>query len=137
MSRRQRRIMAQINVVPYIDVMLVLLVIFMVTAPLLQPGVINLPRVGQAAAVEQEPLEVVLASHGQLRLRDSKDSPPTPIPVELEQLAALLQSHGADERPVVISADGRVRYEDVMKVVDKLQRANITRIGLLVNTQAQ
>ena len=59
-SRSGRRMKADINVVPYIDVMLVLLVIFMVTAPLITPGLIELPSVGQAADVPAQPLEVIL-----------------------------------------------------------------------------
>lgn len=134
MSRR-RRTNAQMNVVPYIDVMLVLLVIFMVTAPLLQPGVVNLPKVGQAATVEQSPLEIVVKKNKRFDLKDSKKADAGLTDVSLDQLADGIQTLLAtDNRPVIISADGKVKYEEVMRVVDQLQKRNIARIGLLVNT---
>lgn len=133
--KRRRRINAQMNVVPYIDVMLVLLVIFMVTAPLLQPGVVNLPKVGQAATVEQSPLEIVVRKNRHYDLKDSKQSQGNLTDVSLEKLIDAVQTlQSADNRPVIISADGKVRYEEVMGVVDQLQKRNIARIGLLVNT---
>ena len=133
--KRRRRINAQMNVVPYIDVMLVLLVIFMVTAPLLQPGVVNLPKVGQAATVEQSPLEIVVRKNRHYDLKDSKQAQDNLSDVPLEQLIDAVQTRqSADNRPVIISADGKVRYEEVMSVVDQLQKRNIARIGLLVNT---
>lgn len=133
--KRRRRINAQMNVVPYIDVMLVLLVIFMVTAPLLQPGVVNLPKVGQAATVEQSPLEIVVRKNRHYDLKDSKQAQANLNDVSLEQLIDAVQTlQSADNRPVIISADGKVRYEEVMSVVDQLQKRNIARIGLLVNT---
>ena len=135
--RRRRRGYAQINVVPYIDVMLVLLVIFMVTAPLLTPGVVNLPKVGQAEQVETSPLEIVLHDHGALDLRAGQA--PLAQGLSLEALADRLRTELAPnpERPVVISADGQVRYESVMRVVDYLQRQQVSRVGLLVNTDSR
>lgn len=134
MSRR-RRTNAQMNVVPYIDVMLVLLVIFMVTAPLLQPGVVNLPKVGQAATVEQSPLEIVVKKNKRYDLKDSKKTDAGLSDVSLDQLVDNVQAlQATDSRPVIISADGKVKYEEVMRVVDQLQKRNIARIGLLVNT---
>lgn len=133
--KRHRRTNAQMNVVPYIDVMLVLLVIFMVTAPLLQPGVVNLPKVGQAAAVEQEPLEIVVQKRQRYRLKDSTHPANSRDGLTLNELAdAVQQTLGEASRPVVISADGKIAYSEVMKVVDHLQKHNIARVGLLVNT---
>ena len=135
--RRRRRGYAQINVVPYIDVMLVLLVIFMVTAPLLTPGVINLPKVGQAEQVETSPLEIVLHDNGALDLRAAQA--PLAEGLNLDALADSLRAELAKNsaRPVVISADGQVRYEKVMQVVDYLQRQQVSRVGLLVNTDVR
>lgn len=133
--KRRRRINAQMNVVPYIDVMLVLLVIFMVTAPLLQPGVVNLPRVGQAAAVEQQPLEIIIDRKHHYQLRDTSHPDQSRRALALNELADAVRSASTDgPRPVVISADGKVAYADVMKVVDHLQKHDIARVGLLVNT---
>ena len=130
---RQRKLMNQINVVPYIDVMLVLLVIFMVTAPLVNPGVVDLPSVGKAAQPPVAPIEVVIRSNGALLLRD-RDRGGDERRVTNAELVALLQKRQASnpEQPVVIAADKDVRYEAVMKVMDELQRASVKRVGLLV-----
>ena len=72
---RQRRLMNQINVVPYIDVMLVLLVIFMVTAPMIQTGTVELPSIGKAAETPAEPLQVVVSADGTVALRDGAADP--------------------------------------------------------------
>jgi len=126
--------MNQINVVPYIDVMLVLLVIFMVTAPLLTPGVVELPSVGKSSQVPEAPLEVQIRADGTISLRD-RNRPELPARgVALDQLAAaVVRAQGKNTaRAVVIGADKEVRYEKVMQVMDRLQRANIKRVGLLV-----
>ena len=130
---RQRKLMNQINVVPYIDVMLVLLVIFMVTAPLVNPGVVDLPSVGKAAQPPVAPMEVVIRSDGTLLLRD-RDKGGDERRVTNAELVSLLQKRQATnpEQPVVIAADKDVRYEAVMKVMDELQRASVKRVGLLV-----
>jgi biopolymer transport protein TolR len=130
---RQRKLMNQINVVPYIDVMLVLLVIFMVTAPLVNPGVVDLPSVGKAAQPPVAPMEVVIRNDGSLLLRD-RDKGGDERRVTNAELVALLQKRQATnpEQPVVIAADKDVRYEAVMKVMDELQRASVKRVGLLV-----
>ena len=130
---RQRKLMNQINVVPYIDVMLVLLVIFMVTAPLVNPGVVDLPSVGKAAQPPVAPMEVVIRGDGSLLLRD-RDKGGDERRVTNAELVAVLQKRQATnpDQPVVIAADKDVRYEAVMKVMDELQRANVKRVGLLV-----
>lgn len=126
--------MNQINVVPYIDVMLVLLVIFMVTAPMFAPGVVNLPSVGKAAQVETEPLQVTVDKDGRFGLADKGNSS------QFDDLAGLtsdIQSRLADgtNRPVVISADKTVAYEKVMEVMSALQKAKVERVGLLVKSE--
>ena len=129
---RARKSINQINVVPYIDVMLVLLVIFMVTAPLITPGSIDLPSVGSKLAVPAEPMQVTLGKDGAWTLEDKQEKAP-PIKVSLDELIARLQAKQlkSPEQPVVIAADGGARYEDVMKVLDRLQLAGVQKVGLL------
>jgi biopolymer transport protein TolR len=128
---RQRRLMNQINVVPYIDVMLVLLVIFMVTAPMIQTGSIEVPSVGKASDAPAEPLQVVVRTDGTVALREGAADPRT---MALEALIAQVQAaqSGERKRPVLIAGDKAARYEEVLKVMDALQRAGIVQIGLLV-----
>jgi len=115
-------------------VMLVLLVIFMVTAPLVNPGVIDLPSVGKSAKLPEAPLEVIIRADGSLMLRERDRGEGKERTVSTAQMVAALrerQSRNADQ-PVVIAADKSVRYEAVLKVMDELQRSNIRRVGLLV-----
>jgi biopolymer transport protein TolR len=130
--RRQRRLMNQINVVPYIDVMLVLLVIFMITAPLMNPGVIDLPTIGKASLPPVRPLEVEIRANGNMSYVDRHESGIS-RPVTREELVTVIQSKQKTlpEQPVVISADKDVRYEKVMQVMDLLQRNQVQRVGLL------
>jgi biopolymer transport protein TolR len=130
---RQRRLMNQINVVPYIDVMLVLLVIFMVTAPMIQTGSVDIPSVGKAAQPPADPLEVIIRSDGELALRDRAAGGPE-ITVSREELGRRLREAQArnPQQPVLIAAAKSVRYELVMQVMDQLQRQQVSRIGLLV-----
>ena len=135
---RPRKLMNQINVVPYVDVMLVLLVIFMVTAPLVSPGVIDLPSVGKSAVPPATPLEVVIRADTSLMLRERAPGRDTGQSLERNvsnaQLVAVLREKQAKnpDQPVVIAADKDVRYEAVLKVMDELQRNNVRRVGLLV-----
>jgi biopolymer transport protein TolR len=134
---RQRKLMNQINVVPYIDVMLVLLVIFMVTAPLANPGVVDLPSVGKSAQPPVAPLEVVIKADQSMMLRErpaGAGSTATERGVtQAELVAALKQKKQSNpDQSVVISADKDVRYEAVLKVMDELQRNSVRRVGLLV-----
>jgi biopolymer transport protein TolR len=130
-SSRRRRSMSEINMVPFIDVMLVLLIIFMVSAPLITTGVVDLPSVGRSSQRPPQVVEVVVGADERLRLRVNQGESTT---IGLAQLAAKvkeLQSGNADSA-VVISADKSVRYEQVVKVMDALQRAGIQRVGLSV-----
>ncbi len=123
--------MSQINVVPYIDVMLVLLVIFMITAPMLNPGQIDLPSVGKSSAVAVAPIEVIIKKDTTLAIRDHSQGG-REYPVSHDELTALLkqkQDINADQS-VVISADKNVRYEEVINVMDMLQQQQIKKIGL-------
>lgn len=129
---RPRRLKHEINVVPYIDVMLVLLVIFMVTAPMMQTASVDLPSVGQGNPPQQQALEVVVRADGALALRDARQGG-REWAVSREQLFAELAAQR--ERPVLISGDKAVRYEAVLAVMDQLQRAQVNKIGLLVRTE--
>ena len=128
---RRRRSMNEINMVPFIDVLLVLLIIFMVSAPLITTGVVDLPSVGRSSQRPPKVVEVVVGTDEKLRLRVDQQEP---RPVALAQLAARVreQQAGNAEVPVVISADRQVKYEAVVKVMDVLQRAGVRRVGLSV-----
>jgi biopolymer transport protein TolR len=128
-----RRLVNEINVVPYIDVMLVLLVIFMVTAPLLPPGAIELPSAGKSAAPPDTYIEVIVRADGDLRLRSVNRGDSEEVRITRRDLAATIAPlrAGAD-LPVVISADKAVRYEAVMDVMNELQRMNVSRVALMV-----
>ena len=134
-SRANNRLMNDINVVPYIDVMLVLLVIFMVTAPLMNPGQIDLPKVGKSLPPPVAPLEVLIKKDATLALRDHAAGGKE-IAVSRQELIAILKTRqGAQaDQAVVISADKNVRYEEVIRVMDVLQQQQIKKVGLL--TQA-
>jgi biopolymer transport protein TolR len=134
--RSKNRLMNDINVVPYIDVMLVLLVIFMVTAPMMNPGQVDLPQVSKSSAPAPAPLEVIIKKDNTLALRDhAKGDEETQV--SREELVSILKSRQAiqSEQAVVISADKSVRYEEVINVMDVLQQQQIKKVGLL--TQAK
>ena len=128
--------MSQINVVPYIDVMLVLLVIFMITAPLMNPGQIDLPSVGKSLAPPVSPLEIIIRKDTTLALRDHAKGGQEST-VSRDELVSRLQKtiKKNPEQPVVISADKSVRYEEVIRIMDMLQQQNIKKIGLLTKIQ--
>ena len=131
--RRARKAVNQINVVPYIDVMLVLLVIFMVTAPFINPTQVELPSVGKSAAAPTAPLEVVVRADGTLLLRDRGNGEPgEAVPETGLEAAVRARMKVRPGQPMVISADKNVRYEAVMKVMDALQSLGVGRVGLLV-----
>ena len=129
---RSRRMKNEMNVVPYIDVMLVLLVIFMVTAPMITPGLINLPSVGQAVEVPATPVEVQIEENGDVSVRLRKPGENFEL-IPKEEVLARVQSMAAADTPVVIAADGKVPYEEVMKIMDTLRSNGMSRLGLMVN----
>ncbi|KQV82995.1 ExbD/TolR family protein [Rhizobacter sp. Root1221] len=129
----RRRTIAEMNMVPFIDVMLVLLIIFMVSAPLITPGVVDLPTVGKSKQQPPHVIEVVIAKDETLKLRfDNKDDGAATMK-NLKDRVLTLQD-GDERSPVVISADRAVKYEVVVKVMDTLQRAGVQRVGLAVKT---
>ncbi len=129
---RTRKQVAQINVVPMIDVMLVLLVIFMVTAPFINPGQVDLPSVGKTAQTPSQPLEVIIKESGEYLLRNRATGGEEQRVPKADLAAAILAAHqSSPDQPVVIAADRNVRYEEVMNTMSLLQKAQISRIGLL------
>lgn len=128
MSRtRKRRLMNQINVVPYIDVTLVLLVIFMVTAPMTNPGVVDLPKVGQA--LKQPKLPPVVLT---VKLNKKIELDNTPMEYDQLLLAVRNTLNKSPERSVVIAADKNVKYDEVVKVMNLLKTNKIDKVGLLL-----
>ncbi|MGC4406375.1 ExbD/TolR family protein [Methyloversatilis sp. MC4-4] len=127
--------MNQINVVPYIDVMLVLLVIFMVAPQATPTGSIELPSVGQASQTPAQPIEVMVKADGKLALRD-RDKGGKEEAVTRDTLVSRLRDmQGGDaNRALVVAGDKAVRYEEILRVMDTLQGNGFTRIGLLVQT---
>jgi biopolymer transport protein TolR len=130
---RPRRLKHEINVVPYIDVMLVLLVIFMVTAPMITPASIELPSVGKASAPPVEPLEITVKADGAMEMKDRALGGAT-VTVGRMELAQRIREAQAKhpDQPVLIAGDKNAKYESVLTVMDELQRAQVAKIGLLV-----
>ena len=133
MRRRRNRMVAEINVVPYIDVMLVLLVIFMVTAPMLEQGVeIALPEASsEPLPVEpnQEPVTVSVDAQGAVFLNVGDASTAIDLPTLTDQVAKIVR-----QRPDVqinLRGDGSVAYQDIMQVMSALQSAGATNLGLV------
>lgn len=126
---KKRRLMNNINVVPYIDVMLVLLVIFMVTAPMTNPGVVELPRVGQDLKQQNTPITVSVKKDGSLEMEGKKIKADALL-IELNQ--ALEKN---PELSVVIAADKKTQYENVITVMDLLKQNQIHKVGLLLKPE--
>lgn len=120
---------SQMNVVPYIDVMLVLLIIFMATAPLFVPSVINLPQVGQASQISIEPIEISITKDGHYTISQHGNSQ---YSNDLNHLLNQVQSLSNTNTPIVISADKETEYNNVIMVVDKLYSAGIKKVALVV-----
>jgi biopolymer transport protein TolR len=129
----RRRSINQINMVPFIDVMLVLLIIFMVSAPLITTGIVDLPSVGKSRAKPQGVVEIfVMKTGNELRLRTQNEEPVIVGKAQLVDRVKRAQAGNADT-PVVISADKAVQYEAVVDVMRRLQQAGVQRVGLAVN----
>ena len=133
--RRARKAINQINVVPYIDVMLVLLVIFMITAPLINPGQIELPSVGSKLTTPVAPLEITIKNDKSIWLRDGGAAQ---VQMSRDDLIARIRERQRvnPDQAVVIAAAGSVRYEEVIGVLDMLQRNGIRKVGLLARPQS-
>ena len=129
--------MSEINVTPLVDVMLVLLIVFMVAAPLINPGQIELPQVGQQLKAPIAPLEVILHADKKLFLRDRERSS-SEVSVDRASLVQTIKEKQArnPEQAVVIAADKAVRYEEVLKVMDILSQNQVKKVGLLAKPNA-
>jgi biopolymer transport protein TolR len=127
---RGRRTINEINMVPFIDVMLVLLIIFMVTAPLITPSVIDLPSVGKAAKQPDQVIQIVIGKDESIEMKIKEKS----TALGLKDIASAVKQAqtGVTNSAVVISADKNIKYEAVVKVMDTLQRAGVQRVGLSV-----
>jgi len=128
---RRRRTINEINMVPFIDVMLVLLIIFMVSAPMITTGLVDLPSVGKSRAQPDHVIHVIVGADEKLKIKLDKDEGQ---PVALNRLAERVKQaqEGQTNTPVVISADKAVKYEAVVKVMDILQSSGVQRVGLAV-----
>ena len=134
---RGRRTISEINMVPFIDVMLVLLIIFMVTAPLITPSMIALPKVGKAAAQPQNPVQIMIGKDEAIQIKVKTTSTPSnvnSVAADIAKLEPKVKLAAAEAVPVVISADKSIKYETVVKVMDNLQKAGVSRVGLSVQT---
>ena len=128
---RGRRTINEINMVPFIDVMLVLLIIFMVTAPMLTPSAINVPSVGKGAKLPKSFGQVIVQQDGSVQLKtDGNERPMTLKALGTE--AREWQAGQPDDTPILITADKDVSYDQVVKAMDALQRAGVQRVGLSV-----
>lgn len=135
---RPRRLMNQINVVPFIDVMLVLLIVFMVAAPLINPGQIELPSVGTQLKPPIAPMEVILHADKKLFLRDRSRAGEERALSRADLVDAIREKQArAPEQAVVISADKNVRYEEVLKLMDVLNQNHVAKVGLLAKPSQQ
>ncbi len=138
---RGRRTISEINMVPFIDVMLVLLIIFMVTAPLITTSMIAVPKVGNAKVPSQpkNPLLIQIRKDETVEIKRSAKADAVPskvssVAADIVKMEPAVKSAGVDAVPVVISADKSINYETVVKVMSALQEAGVSRVGLSVQT---
>ena len=129
---RGRRTISEINMVPFIDVMLVLLIIFMVTAPLIAPSMINLPSVGKAATQPDQVMQIIIGKDEGLDLKMENKTVRLSLDAMVSTVVQAQSGSPPGSSAVVISADRDVRYESVVKLMDKLQQAGVQRVGLSV-----
>jgi len=126
---RKRRLMNQINVVPYIDVTLVLLVIFMVTAPMTNPGVVELPEVGETLKQSVAPIVITVKLNNTIEIDGESYT--------RDRLLGRVQSFikTTPDRALVIAADKNVKYDEVISLMDLLKQNNVSKVGLLLKPQ--
>ena len=122
----KRRLMNQINVVPYIDVMLVLLVIFMVTAPMTNPGVVELPKVGETLKQQVNPIVISIKKNGKIEI-DGKSFKNDALLAHVKKI-----TNKNPEQSVVIAADKKVNYGKVITIMDLLKQNEVGKVGLLL-----
>ena len=138
MSRYRRRRLSDMNVVPYIDVMLVLLIIFMITSPLLTQSVeVTLPAVEQSEDISsavQETQYIVVTIDAQKRIFLDEDTHALNISHLLSRIIALIQQ--SPDTQVLVRGDERVAYGEVVKIISLLQKAGVEKVGLLTKPMA-
>ncbi len=130
---RTRKFKSEINVVPYIDVMLVLLIIFMVAAPVNDPSVINLPTAGKSTVPPNEYIEIALKPDAKATIKvNGPKRSETQTAASRPDLTQKLQVLHADspDMPVMISADKDIKYDEVIQVIASAKKLGITRVGL-------
>ena len=135
---RSRRTISDINMVPFIDVMLVLLIIFMVTAPLLSPSLIDVPSVGKASSAPDQVITIEIDKQLRIVVKSKGSNADSGLQIKqnatMDNVAkiALQMQSGKAQTPVIISADKGITYDNVVKLMDRLQRAGVQRVGLAV-----
>ena len=133
---RGRRTINEINMVPFIDVMLVLLIIFMVTAPLITPSVVDLPSIGRANKAPDQKIDITVGRDETLEVKLEAKTVRLPLAGVIQAVKAAQAGKPAGSVAVVISADRNVKYESVVNLMDALQKAQVERVGLAVKTTA-
>jgi len=123
---RKRRLMNQINVVPYIDVTLVLLIIFMVTAPMTNPGMVELPEVGETLKQTGAPIVITVKLNNMIEI-EGKNYTRDRL---LSHVQSLIKT--TPDRALVIAADKNVKYDEVIGLMDLLKQNNVAKVGLLL-----
>ena len=137
-QQRSRRTISDINMVPFIDVMLVLLIIFMVTAPLLSPSLIDVPSVGKASSAPDQVITIEIDKQLRIVVKSKGSNADSGLQIKqnatMDNVAkiALQMQSGKAQTPVIISADKGITYDNVVKLMDRLQRAGVQRVGLAV-----
>ncbi len=137
-QRRSRRTISDINMVPFIDVMLVLLIIFMVTTPLLSPSLIDVPSVGKASSAPDQVITIEIDKQLRIVVKSKGSNADSGLQIKqnatMDNVAkiALQMQSGKAQTPVIISADKGITYDNVVKLMDRLQRAGVQRVGLAV-----
>ena len=137
-QRRSRRTISDINMVPFIDVMLVLLIIFMVTAPLLSPSLIDVPSVGKASSAPDQVITIEIDKQLRIVVKSKGSNADSGLQIKqnatMDNVAkiALQMQSGKAQTPVIIRADKGITYDNVVKLMDRLQRAGVQRVGLAV-----
>ncbi|MBS0292510.1 MAG: ExbD/TolR family protein [Proteobacteria bacterium] len=132
-SGSRRRSMNEINMVPFIDVMLVLLIIFMVTAPMLTPSSVNLPSVGKGSKLPKTRADVIVDKDGGIRFKADGNERSVPL-AQLGSTAKNWLKDQPEDTPVLISADKNVSYDSVMKAMSALQKEGVKRVALAVKS---
>ena len=127
---RGRRTINEINMVPFIDVMLVLLIIFMVTATVITPGVINIPSAGKSTRAPDKRVDVLVDGTGDISLAGELQTGSVTETEAVDKIKQLLKDN--PDMPVMLAADSDLQYKQVMGIMRKLREAGVLRVGLSV-----